>query len=119
MNESSSNLPENPAEEIKSLKQELQSLRNVMVSALMVLLVFTLALDIYFFHLAADVTARADQAEKIVNNYANVVSPAAAKVWGELLQYSKTHPDFQPIIDKYSPHIVVQPNAKPTPAAKK
>jgi hypothetical protein len=97
----------------EELRSELQSLRTLISAALVLLIVFSVCLDLYLSMRVRDEKAGANQIAMAAQNY----GIGAGELWSRLVEYSKTHPDFHPIIDKWKSHITVNTN-NPPPRAK-
>ena len=85
-------------------EDELQNLRTLLSAALAVLVLFSCLVTAYFFkqfRMARDEAANAKLIYK--QNLDNFPTTAANDFLNKLSDYSKTHPDFQPIMDKYRP----------------
>lgn len=97
---------------------ELESLRSAIAAALVLVIVFTVAVDYYISaqtsQLGRELSTQQQVAQVAVKNYSGFSEQAAA-FWGRLLDYSKTHTDFAPVMDKWKKIIVINKNA---PSAK-
>jgi hypothetical protein len=96
----------------EELRGELQSLRTLISAALVLLIVFCVCIDLYLSMRVRDEKAGANQIALAAHNY----GLGAGEFWSKLLEYSKTHPDFHPIIDKWKANITVNTNGPPPKA---
>jgi hypothetical protein len=105
--------PENPIETgadsgVEALRNEVQTLRAVVSFAVLLMFVFSVCVNVFLFRQATAVSGQAAQAEAVVSNFDNM-SGQATDFWLKLNDYARTHPDFQPIIAKYSQLIGTRP----------
>jgi hypothetical protein len=113
--------PYEPAREptLEELRKELQALRGSFSTALVLLLVFSVCVNIFIWHQVSNFNAQVSQANVAVANWAigGAAQVKALEVWARLTDFSKTHQDFQPIINKYSQFFNAhQPAPTPTVA---
>jgi hypothetical protein len=105
---------------IKDLQGQVHSLRLLVICTLAILFIFSACVNFYLAHQSRIAKAQADEAEKIITQFNNFGAPWANDFWNRLLAYSKTHPDFNPIVEKYRPYITAPPQGSTTaPAPKK
>ncbi len=100
----------------EELRNELQSLRTLLSAALVLLIVFSACMDYFLSAQTTEMRRALYQDQQLVNNF-SANSTRAAEFWGKLVEYSKTHPDFVPIIDKWKANISIHTNGPP-PRAK-
>ena len=103
---------------VHELREELRSLRALISTTLIVLIVFVCCLNAFLLRQASIVGNEAASAQKFVADFESFGGPWARNFWDKLKDYSKTHPDFAPIISKYNSFIVENP-ANTAPAGKK
>ncbi len=96
----------------EELQSALQSLRTLISAALVLMIVFSVCVDLYLSMRVRDEKAGANQIAIAAQNY----GLGAGEFWGKLVEYSKTHPDFHPVIDKWKAHITVNTNSPPPKA---
>jgi len=98
------------------LENEVQSLRALLSASLVILIIFSLCVDVYLIKqvslLNADTAVTRQQTEQIFP------STQASDLWNKLNDYAKTHPDFESVIAKYRP-VVSKFTAAGAPAAAK
>jgi hypothetical protein len=92
-----------PESEVESLRSEVQSLRAVVSFSVLLLFIFTVCVNIYLFRQANLASGQVAQARAAVANFENGGGAQIVDFWSKLNDYSRTHPDFQPIINKYDP----------------
>jgi hypothetical protein len=110
MNESQTNFDASSEPALKELQGELQSLRTLLVATLAILCLISICLNIYLRHQAVAVGNQAAEIQRSLYLFGSLEAPRAAEFWTKLLDYSKTHSDFSPIIQKYAPHIFIPPS---------
>jgi hypothetical protein len=92
---------------------ELESLRRLVAAALVLVIVFTVGVDYYISAQTSELGRMIGQqqqvAQQAVKNYGGF-SSRAAQFWSRLVDYSKTHPDFAPVMEKWKGHIVINTN---------
>src|SRR5438105_4685183 len=109
MNDSENKLGISPDIEIGELRDEVRSLRAILVGTLVVLILFSGSVNIFLRRQAAVVVAQAAADQKIVDEFNQIGAPSARDLWHRLNEYAKTHPNFSPIIDKYKNYIRTSP----------
>jgi hypothetical protein len=119
MNESETNLDMAPDNTVAALQEEIQSLRTLMVGALLVLIVFSASLDFFLSRQARIASTQAADAQKYIDEFNTLSIPPARDFWNKLTEFSKTHPDVSPILAKYSPYFQVPATNVPAAALKK
>ncbi|MDB6125633.1 MAG: hypothetical protein JWQ71_4626 [Pedosphaera sp.] len=119
MNESEANIDSASGPSLKTLQEELQSLRTLVTGALAILFIFSVCLNIFLSRQAMVVSNQAAEAQKAVDEFRTFGAPWANDFWYKLLAYSKTHNDIAPIISKYSPYITASPPQATNNAVKK
>jgi hypothetical protein len=105
---------------VQDLQAQVRSLRLLLITTLALVFIFSACVNLYLIRQSSIAKAQANEAEKIVGQFNNFGAPWANDFWNRLLAYSKTHPDFNPIIEKYRPYISAPPQGStPNPAPKK
>lgn len=96
---------------------DLQSLRQLVVSVLMLVLVVSGTLNIYLWRqyrsVRAELAPIQPQASQILAE-ANRVNAFAAEAAKKFLDFGRTHPDFMPILNKYGIRAAGPTGAPPT-----
>ncbi len=123
------NTPATPVpESALSGSAELQALRHLITSVLLLVLVVSGTFNIYLWRqyrtVQAELAPIQPQAAQILTE-ANRLNSFAGDIARKFLDYSRTHPDFTPILNKYgiragvtgaAPTSLTAPGTTPTPA---
>jgi hypothetical protein len=106
---------------LEELRKEVQALRGSFSTALVLLFVFSFCVNIFLFRQVSILSAEANQASALVAGWApgGASQNLAIETWARLTDFSKTHQDFLPIINKYSQFFNARPPSPATPAAPK
>ena len=98
--------------EVPDWRAEYEALRNLVVSVLVLVIVLSGSLNIYLLRQAkyasSDLKVARPQVGQMVAEYQRGIEPTVRNMVSKLGEYGKTHPDFQPILNRY--------NIKPIPA---
>src|SRR4051794_11987387 len=100
---------------VAALREEVQSLRTLFVGALLVLIILSGSLNIFLMRQASIASNQAGESQKNLDEFNTVSVPMARELWGRLNEFSKTHPDVNPIITKYAPFFQVPVTNAPVP----
>ena len=96
---------------------DLQSVRHLIVSVLMLVLVVSGTLNIYLWRqyrsIQAELRPIQPQASQILGE-ANRLNTIAGDVARKFLDFGRTHPDFMPILNKYGIKAAGPTGAPPT-----
>lgn len=100
------------------LQTELESLRHLVVSVLILMIVVSGTLSIYLLRqwrtTTKELTNMRPQVERMVNIYQKDEFPWMQDILKKFTEYGRTHPDYMPILAKYN----IKPNAPgATPAS--
>jgi hypothetical protein len=95
---------------------EIQSLRTLIVAALVMVVCLNLCVIYFISGQATEMKRQVAMDQQVLERYQGF-STKAAEFWGKLMDFSKTHPDFAPIMDKYKGNLSVHTNGVP-PAVK-
>jgi hypothetical protein len=110
----------NPQLDANSLQEQLDSLRQMMTSVLVLLLLVSGTLTIFLVRqwrfVQRDLEALRPQAAPVIAEY-NKGLPAMQDFLTKLAQYGKTHADFAPIAAKYHLNDMVPKSGTNAPAA--
>lgn len=99
--------PENPTpsqDDFDQLQEQYDSLRNVIVWILVLLVVVSATFTLYLERLRKEQHQELEAVRPQVSayqQYDKAAAPARDKFIGELIQYGASHPDFAPILAKY------------------
>jgi hypothetical protein len=109
-----------PVDQI-DLRDQVESLRQLVGSLLVLLLVISGTLNLYLLRqvkgTGADLKNIRPQVAQMINEYNKISGPAITKFVGQLTEFSKTHPDFAPVLNKYIRPQPGAPGAAATTAA--
>jgi hypothetical protein len=119
MNESETNLDIAPDTTVETLQAELNSLRTLLLSVLVVVILLSGSVNIFLLRQYILVHTQMKESQKIAEEFDTKLTPVSRDFWLRLVEYSKTHPDFNPIIAKYNQFIVTTPPPNAAPAPKK
>jgi hypothetical protein len=85
---------------IAELQENVHSLRTLLSATLILLIVFSLIMNLFLLKQVSTLRAQADTMEAAVNNFN---TPKAIDYWNHLVAYARTHPDFAPVINQFDP----------------
>jgi hypothetical protein len=106
--------------EANELREEYESLRHLVVSALVLCIIVAGALDLFLLRQAkyasADAAKIRPQIQQMEAEYQKVRGPAIDEFLRKLVQYGQTHPDFAPILAKYNIKAAGATGAAPSSA---
>ena len=87
------------------VQARLDSLQHLIVSILILVVVMSGTLNIYFLRqwrtVSKDLTAIRPQAAQMIGEYQKVSAPLMSDFIKKITEYGRTHPDFAPILAKY------------------
>ena len=112
MNDLTNPAPSNSPATVELLERQLQALRKLFVVALAILLVISGSLMIFLWGQKRILNSQLHEARKFVEDYEKVTAPFLNNFVSNLQAYGRTHPDFDPIMDKYKLRAAVS-NAVP------
>jgi hypothetical protein len=96
-----------PAEpRLEEVQEELYFLRTLLSVSLIFMIALSLSVDLYLLKqvsMQAQQVANAQKAEDSFN--AAKAADRASEVWSRLVEYSKTHPDYVPVLARFSPAL--------------
>jgi len=98
-----------------ALRNEVQGLRNTLTLTLLFAFIFSFCVNVFLYLQGSVVSEQAGEAQQIVSTFQTVGAQQVVEFWGKLSDYSKTHPDFTPILQKYSQFLNIHSNAAPAP----
>jgi len=103
------------------LQAQYDALRHLVVSMLILVVVISGTLNIYLLRqwrsTSKDLAAIRPQAVQMVAEYQNKSGPLMNDFIKKVTEYGRTHPDFAPILAKYSLKPSAPTNAPPPPPA--
>jgi len=107
--------------ELSELREEYESLRHLVVSALVLCIIIAGALNLFLLrqvkYASADVAKIRPQIQQMEAEYQKVRGPAVDEFLRKLVQYGQTHPDFAPILTKYNIKPASATGAAPSSAS--
>ena len=99
-----------------SVTEQLESLRQLAISIMVLLLIVAGAFDLYLLrqvkYANQELTGIRPQAEQYIANWQKQGVPFMDNFLRDITQYGQTHPDFAPILSKYQ----LKPQVGPSPA---
>jgi hypothetical protein len=102
MDQSETNLDIATDPALRALQEEVQSLRNIFIGALVVMIMLSGALNIFLLRQASIAGGQVAESQRFINEFQTQNVPVALDFWAKLQDYTKSHPDFKPILDKYA-----------------
>jgi len=93
-----------------AVRNEVQSLRNTLTMTLLFTFIFSFCVNVFLGLQESVVSGQAREAQQIVSTFQSVGAQQVVEFWGKLSDYAKTHPDFNPVLQKYSGFINVHNN---------
>jgi len=98
---------------VESLRNEVQTLRAILAFSVLLLFVFSVCVNIFLMHQTSALSRQVQQAQAAVSTFETAGGGAqVVDIWTKLNDYSRTHPDFQPIINKYTPFFTAHMTPK-------
>src|SRR5271156_5768654 len=85
---------------VAELREEVASLRTMLSTSLLLLLVFSVCVNIFLFRQTSAMHAQASAASQVVYDFDHGGASSAIEFWTRLNESSPGHPDFLPIINK-------------------
>ena len=111
--------------DLKQLREQYESIRHLVVSLLCLTIVVSGTLTLYLMRQSKYSRAEANTLRQMVYEYNNTNFPVIKELRDRLFEYSKTHPDFAPIANRYGINQAApapppaSPPVAPAPAPKK
>lgn len=87
-----------------SLREQLESLQKVMQLVLIAVLVIGGCLTVFLWRQQREMSKQIDRWEPAVKQYDTILLPLVNKLVPNLTNYARTHPDLNPILEKYGMH---------------
>ncbi len=97
-------VPSSSAPDLAALQQQVQSLQKLLQATLAVLLVTSGCFMVFLWRQQRTLSQQAQDAEakRIAKSFDTEVIPFVNRFVPSLQAYAKTHPDLNPILDKYN-----------------
>ncbi|HWX18433.1 MAG TPA: hypothetical protein VN578_00875 [Candidatus Binatia bacterium] len=112
--------------DVADLQEQFDSLHHLVISILVLLIVVSGTLWIYLRRQVnatkAELESIRPQATNIIAQYDKVTGPSMDNFVGRLVEYSRSHPDFVPVLAKYGVKpgaAAAAPTSAPPPTTKK
>jgi len=86
---------------VEQLREQVKSLQLLLSGVLVILILFGFCLNVFFFRDISLENRSLEQNEKFLAEHGFNMAQAA-DFWAKLKEFSKTHPDFAPILAKYN-----------------
>ena len=103
----------------EDLRAEVQSLRAMLCGALLLMFIFTFCVNYFLSRQDKSLGMQLANDRQIVGSFENGGGPArAAEFLTKLNDYARSHPDFMPILQKYSSIINIRTNSNPAAVKK-
>ena len=100
---------------LQSLRDEVRTLRSLFSAAAMALLLLSFGINAYLYYQDRILRKELDTAKKMAQEFETVRRPMVNTFITRLQEFARSHPDINPILDKYG----IRPAAStpaPTPA---
>jgi hypothetical protein len=109
-----------PAEnEVTELREQVESLRHLAGSMLILLVVVSGTFNIYLLRQwktsKTDLAVFKPQAANLIASYQKNEQPAVENFIKKMVEYGQTHPDFAPILNKYQIKAAPPPSGAASP----
>ena len=99
---------------LQTLRDEVRTLRTMFSAATMALLLLSLGINAYLYYQDQILRKELDVAKKMTREFETVKRPMVNAFIARLQEYALSHPDINPILNKYG----IKPSASaPEPAA--
>jgi hypothetical protein len=85
----------------EAMQEKCDTLRCQLNSVLVLLLIVSATLTIFFMRQATEARKQRDAIQRVVTEYNQIGVPALNDFTAKLREYAKTHPDVVPILTKY------------------
>jgi glutamate/tyrosine decarboxylase-like PLP-dependent enzyme len=103
---------------LQSLREEVRTLRSLFNAAAMALLLLSFGINAYLYYQDRVLRRDLDAAKKMAQEFETVRRPMVSTFITQLQDFARSHPDINPILDKYG----IRPAASapaPTPSPAK
>ena len=122
METSQTGTPDN-GQHVESLNESLQGLRTLVHVVVMAMIILSGSLAVYLWKQTGIVRKQVAEMDKYVNEYNTQTRPKMEEFVSRLQQFSKSNPDFSPILSRYNlgtgPAATSDAPAVPNPGAPK
>ena len=102
---------------LQAVRDEVRTLRTLFSIAAMALLLLSFGINAYLYYQDRILRKELDAAKKTAQEFETVKRPMISTFVSRLQDFARTHPDFNPILDKYGIRpIPSTPAPAPAPA---
>ena len=88
--------------EVVEMQEEVNTLRTLLSAAVVLMIVFTMSVNLYLLKEVSSAREKIDTSERIADDFN---APKAIDFWNKLVAYSREHPNFAPVMNKFSPAL--------------
>lgn len=92
-----------------SVRDQLESLRHLIISVLVVVFILAGAFDLFLYRLVSNTRKERDAMNAAIAEYNKTTAPAMSDFVKKLNDFGKTHPDFNALLSRYG--LLGQPGA--------
>ena len=108
MNETERSLGAPSESALAELQGELQAIKRLVSVIVFLLILVTFSVDVYMIRQVTTVNRELANAQAVIDDFAKRgVDSAAGDFWTKLSEYGKSHPDFAPVLAKYSNFVQI------------
>ena len=86
---------------LQTLRDEVRTLRSLFRASALALILLSFAINAYLYYQDRIVRRELEAAKKIAQEFETVKRPVIGKFVNRLQEYARSHPDINPILDKY------------------
>ncbi len=108
--------PTKPEVTVESLRESVHGLRTLFHAQLVALIVLSGSVSVYMLRQVSIVRRQVAEMSQFVNDYETNTKPKMESFLAKLQQFTKTNPDFAPILNKFNPNAPVTAPAGAAPA---
>ena len=103
---------------LQTLRDEVRTLRSLFSAATMALILLSFAINAYLYYQDRILRRELDTAKKMAQEFETVRRPMISMFVARLQDFARSHPDINPILDKYGIRPATAPPAPATPPVK-
>src|SRR6266511_1626918 len=96
---------------LQTLRSEVRTLRSLFSAAALALLLLSFGINAYLFYQDRILRKELNAAKRMTQEFETVKRPMLNNFVGRLQDFARSHPDINPILDKYG----IRPAASPPP----
>ena len=94
---------------LTELQGEVQSLKRLVSVVVALLIMVTFSVDVYLMRQVTTVNRELAGAQNVIDDFTRRVAPLAVEFWNKLNEYGRSHPDFAPVLAKYTNFVQITP----------